>query len=226
MHVLLIAHENEVASRLLKTLEERGITVSRSAKAGEGEHMAASGYSAVLFDPSLVDSDFVSRLRRRNPEQPLIALIHAPSSERAAVELEGGADEALHAGMSARELIARVQAAVRRTSADSSAVIEVGSLRIDLADGEATWEGRDLGLTRREREVLHVLAESAGRVVRRENLYRRVWGYAMARGDRSVDVNVRRLRAKLAAVGGGGLAITTQAGYGYRLQLAEAVTEL
>jgi DNA-binding response OmpR family regulator len=226
VHVLLIAQESDTASRLLEALNEREITVARSAKAGEGEHMAAGGYTAVVFDPSLVDRDFVSRVRRRAPGLPLVALVHAPSSERVAAELDAGVDEALHTGMSTRELGARVATAVRRTSADSSAVIGVGPLQIDLVEGEATWEGRDLGLTRREREVLHVLAESLGRVVRRENLYRRVWGYAMARGDRSVDVNIRRLRAKLAAAGADALAIKTQAGYGYRLELAEVVTEL
>ena len=77
--------------------------------------------------------------------------------------------------------------------------------------------------------MLQILAETAGRPVRREEIYRRVWGYAMARGDRTVDVNVRRLRAKLAQATAEELQIVTQPGIGYRLDLSlrdEAVTAL
>ncbi len=75
-------------------------------------------------------------------------------------------------------------------------------------------------LTQREREVLHVLAEARGRTVRREAIYRHVWGYTMARGDRSVDVNVRRLRAKLLHLEANEIAIRTHPGVGYRLEVA------
>ena len=105
-------------------------------------------------------------------------------------------------------------------------------MRIDDLNGEAEWAGQDLRLTRREREVLHALANAAGSTMRREVLYKRVWGYAMARGDRSVDVNVKRLRAKLAKLTGGALEIKTQPGIGYRLEFVgerkpeDAVTAL
>ena len=98
----------------------------------------------------------------------------------------------------------------------------MGALRIDDVNGEAEWAGQDLGLTRREREVLHALVDSGGKTMRREVLYKRVWGYAMARGDRSVDVNVKRLRSKLAKLAGSELEIKTQPGIGYRLELVES----
>jgi DNA-binding response OmpR family regulator len=84
-----------------------------------------------------------------------------------------------------------------------------------------------LQLTPRERDVLHALAAAQGATVRREVLYRLVWGYAMARGDRTVDVNVKRLRDKLAAAVGAPLTIETEQAVGYRLTVSgTAVTAL
>jgi DNA-binding response OmpR family regulator len=105
--------------------------------------------------------------------------------------------------------------------------VTFGPLVVDRGRGEATWHGRRLQLTPREREVLHALAQAQGATVRRETLYRLVWGYAMARGDRTVDVNVKRLRDKLAAAVGAPLSIETEPSVGYRLSVAEsAVTAL
>ena len=127
----------------------------------------------------------------------------------------------LDATMGTEELAARLDAAVRRGGRGHPEAVELGGLRVDATAGEASWDGDELPLTPRERAVLQVLAESAGRTVRRELLYKQVWGYTMARGDRTVDVNVKRLRDKLAARGAGA-AIKTQAGVGYRLELAAA----
>jgi DNA-binding response OmpR family regulator len=123
--------------------------------------------------------------------------------------------------MGQRELAARIGTAARRSGARLGRPLELGSLRIDVVNGEVEWAGQDLGLTRREREVLQALADSAGRTLPREVLYKQVWGYAMARGDRSVDVNVKRLRAKLSRLTESTLVIKTQPGVGYRLELAE-----
>jgi DNA-binding response OmpR family regulator len=128
--------------------------------------------------------------------------------------------------MGTREQLARVDAVLRRATPEG-AVAEAGPLRVDRERGEATWHGRRLQLTARERDVLHALADEQGHTVRRELLYRRVWGYAMARGDRTVDVNVKRLRAKLGEAIGAPLAIETEPGVGYRLVVGEnAVTAL
>jgi DNA-binding response OmpR family regulator len=169
----------------------------------------------------LLDGETLSRIRRDCPAQPSLAWLSQVSSERTADLLEQGVGEVISSGMSDRELVARVAAALRVVAPGSSQVV-YGSLEIDSDAAEARWEGADLRLTRRERQVLQVLAGSAGRTVRRELLYRQVWGYAMARGDRSVDVNIKRLRAKLADVTSGLLEITTQPGVGYRLELSES----
>jgi DNA-binding response OmpR family regulator len=92
----------------------------------------------------------------------------------------------------------------------------VGALAVDPDAAEVRWEGRDLELTRRERELLSVLVAAVGRTLRREAIHRAVWGHAMARGDRTVDVTVSRLRRRLATAGVT-VEIVTQPGVGYRL---------
>jgi DNA-binding response OmpR family regulator len=210
---------------------EAGNAVTSAASSAEARHLAVNGSAdAVVFDPALAGDEFPAELRAQLPNIAVLAWLPVYSSGRAAELLERGSDDVLHGAIPRRESLARLEAAVRRSrhpTAQSS--IELGELRVDAAHGEASWRNEPIRLTRRERQVLQVLAEAGGQAVRREEIYRLVWGYAMARGDRTVDVNVRRLRAKLSAVAGDELAVETQPGVGYRLGLTvqgEPVTSL
>ena len=214
------------ADGLVATFEDCGFAVRRTSRSAEGEHLALSEpCDAVVFDPALTGPDFLPRLRRRLPEHALVAWLPAYFSSTVAELLEHGASEVLHGGMSARELVARVTRAAAAQHARPGAPLELAGLAVDPARGEVSWNGRRIPLSRRERDVLHVLAESVGKTVPRETLYRRVWGYRMARGDRSVDVNVKRLRAKLAPLRDAGVRIATQPGVGYRLELVHSELE-
>ena len=93
-----------------------------------------------------------------------------------------------------------------------------GELEIRADQFQAFVNGRSLDLTRREFEVLQLLSEANGQVLQREEIYQRVWGYAMARGDRSVDVFVRKVRQKLEAASPGWEYIHTHFGIGYRFE--------
>ena len=91
-----------------------------------------------------------------------------------------------------------------------------GEIEIRADQFQAFVSGRSLELTRREYELMQVLADASGRVIEREDIYQRVWGYAMAHGDRSVDVFVRKLRAKLQKLSPSWEYIHTHFGVGYR----------
>ena len=222
MQLLFLAGDADpAAGRAAEALRDAGYVVRIVAGAPEAEHLLhAGGADALVVDADVLDEDTLLRLRRDRPTQPVIAWVARPSSDRSADLLDAGAHEVLSGGMGGRELAARVGAALRAVSSRSGDVV-YGGLEIDGETGEATWEGTELRLTGRERQVLQVLAATAGRTVRRDRLYRQVWGYAMARGDRSVDVNVTRLRAKLGESAAGRLEITTQPGVGYRLELRD-----
>jgi DNA-binding response OmpR family regulator len=135
-----------------------------------------------------------------------------------------GADDWIAKPCHPEEVVARVEAVVRRhrrgrSAADSGPMV-VGEIEIRPDRFQAYVAGQSLELTRREYELLHVLAEAQGRVIEREALYQSVWGYAMAHGDRSVDVFVRKLRAKLNKTSPGWEYIHTHFGIGYRFEPA------
>jgi DNA-binding response OmpR family regulator len=180
--------------------------------------LRAERISAGVFDAARFEELFLARLRRRHPGRRWVAWTAGYASGRTADLLARGADEVLNGTMGDAELRGRLLRVLEHRP--ESAGVVAGGLHIDGEAGTASWRGEQLALTAREREVLEALARAAGKPVRREALYREVWGFAMARGDRTVDVNVKRLRAKLGAVAPG-LTIRTHTGVGYRLEIEE-----
>jgi DNA-binding response OmpR family regulator len=217
VEIILVASEAGPATdRLVLALREGGHAVRVVRSVGEAELAGRTG----RVDAVIAGGD-VAAVRRRMNHVPVAAWLPTPSTDLAGRRLELGADEVVHAEMGEGELLARVAALGRRAPREPIAV-DLGPLRVDPARGDTSWHGRRLQLTPRERAVLYVLAEARGATVRREVLYRAVWGYAMARGDRTVDVNVKRLRDKLAAAVGPPLRIETEPAVGYRLVVTDA----
>ncbi len=131
-----------------------------------------------------------------------------------------GADDWLTKPCHPEELIARVEAVVRRRrrtdQRQNAGPIAAGEIEIRSDRFQAFVGGDSIDLTRREFELIELLASAEGRVLEREEVYQRVWGYAMARGDRSVDVFVRKLRQKLEKSSPNWRYIHTHFGVGYR----------
>jgi DNA-binding response OmpR family regulator len=212
-------------ARVSAVLEAAGIEVREADQPAAVDYVIeAERAQAVVFDAATLEGSLFRRLRRRHASRVWIAWTPSYSSAGTAGLLAGGADEVLNGAMGDEELLARVFKALGGAPGRDADAVVVGPLEINPRTGETSWDGRELELTRREREVLAVLAGSAGRTVPRETLYREVWGFAMARGDRTVDVNVKRIRDKLATAGAA-IQIKTRPGVGYRLEVLQIAAE-
>lgn len=159
---------------------------------------------------------------------PIPMLVVSDENEAARLELfDAGADDVVTSSCSPRELAVRAAALVRRSGRISSRrLIERGALKLDAGAQVAAWSGTPLGLTGYEFALLRVLAEDAGRAVSREELMERAKGSVDESFERSIDVHVCRLRAKLARFDGAARLLKTVRGVGYMLENpAEAVSQ-
>ncbi|MGH2603774.1 MAG: response regulator transcription factor, partial [Dehalococcoidia bacterium] len=131
-----------------------------------------------------------------------------------------GADDWIRKPCHPEEVVARLEAVARRRKRSEPRAevgpLVAGEVEIRPDQFQAFVAGQSAGLTRREFELLQLLAESSGRVLEREDIYQRVWGYAMAHGDRSVDVFIRKVRSKLERHSPDWTYIHTHFGVGYR----------
>ncbi len=184
------------------------------------EQLTAMRLNALLVNPALTGLEYIEWTARELPGLALLVCApRAPVADRVRA-LRGGADDWVTKPCHPEELVARIEAVLRRRRAGQLPVVEETiaaselSIRPDRFDAYA--QGIAAGLSRKEYELLYQLASVNGRVLKREDIYQRVWGYTMARGDRSVDVFVRKLRQKLERVSPDWRYVHTHFGIGYR----------
>jgi DNA-binding response OmpR family regulator len=152
---------------------------------------------------------------------PVLVIAAAEDGQRARA-LAGGADDVLARPVSMRGLVTWVRAASRRAANDRQGPggrpIEIEELVLDPRTAEAYVDGASAGLTSTEFRLLYALALQRGRVVGREELLQRIWGRHQTGGDRTIDVFVRRMRAKVDGRASRHTFIQTRRGVGYRLE--------
>ncbi|TMK42225.1 MAG: response regulator transcription factor [Actinobacteria bacterium] len=188
------------------------------------ETVVAMRLNAVLVDLAILGPPGWAYLEKLCSTLPGLGVVVCTGRSTVAQRVRGlrlGADDWITKPCHPEEVIARVEAVVRRrrrseTRHDQPPLV-AGELEIRSDQFQAFVKGHSVELTRREFELIELLANAEGRVLEREEMYQRVWGYAMARGDRSVDVFVRKLRQKLEQASPGWRYIHTHVGVGYRL---------
>ena len=221
--VLVVEDEPDIRDLLAFHLERDGYQVTRATTGPEAlRQLRAAPPDLVILDLMLPELDGLEVCRRLRADPataalPVIMLTAKGDEVDRVVGLEMGADDYVVKPFSPKEMLARVRAVLRRAHAPvSGASLAVGGITLDGATHVATVSGQPLALTPKEFDLLRALLEARGRVLSREFLLDRVWGYARA-GEiesRTVDVHVRRLRAKL---GPEGERILTVKNVGYRL---------
>lgn len=184
------------------------------------EQLAALRLHAVIVNPAVTGIDYVGRIATALPGLALLVCTSpAPVADRVR-GLREGADDWITKPCHPEELVARVQAVLRRRRTGEipgeQGTVTAGELAIRPDRFDAYVADEPAGLSRKEYELLWLLATAEGRVLEREEIYQRVWGYTMVRGDRSVDVFVRKLRQKLERVSPSCRYVHTHFGVGYR----------
>src|SRR4051794_22866491 len=179
--------------------------------------------NALLLDPAVLGEEGWGYIERVCGMLPDLGVIVCTGRSTVAQRVRGlrlGVDDWITKPCHPEEVIARTEAVARRRRCARSTKEEeplvAGELEIRSDRSRAFVSGGSLALPRREFELLHLLAEAKGQVLEREAIYQRVWGYAMAHGDRSVDVFIRKLRQKLEKRSPGWSYIHTHFGVGYR----------
>ena len=222
--VLIVEDEPDIRSLIVHHLERDGFRCRTAASGGEAlARVRARPPDLVVLDLMLPGMDGLEVCRRLRGDPataalPIIMLTAKADEIDRVVGLEMGADDYLAKPFSTKELVARVRAVLRRARPGEIArALTVGGVSLDPSRHAVTVGGRPVELTPKEFDLLHALLAAAGRVLSREHLLNRVWGYARADEieSRTVDVHIRRLRAKLGAEE---RRIATIKGVGYRFE--------
>lgn len=216
MRVLVVEDEVRLLRNLSKALREEGYAVDTAETGGEGLFKAESyNYDAVVLDVMLPEMDgweVLAKLRKTKPT-PVLMLTARDSSQDRVRGLDSGADDYLVKPFDLPELFARLRALIRRTSGQSTAVVEIGDIVLDTRARVVTRAGQAVALTGREYSILEYLALHRGEVVTRTALYEHLFDETDNTLSNLVDVHVFSIRKKL-----GQHLIQTRRGQGYCIE--------
>jgi len=229
--ILLVEDEESITAPLAEALGREGFDTSVAATAAAALELAAQDRpDLVLLDVMLPDgSGFdVARELRRASRVPIIMLTARGEETDRVAGLELGADDYVVKPFSARELVARIRAVLRRVAEAGEqrqeGAIEIGDVRLDPGRRSTLFGRRQLELSRKEFDLLRLLMENAGSVVTRERLIEEVWDTNWFGSTKTLDVHVSGLRKKLGDDSAAPRYIHTVRGVGFRFAGAEEVS--
>lgn len=202
MRALLVEDDAVIADFVAGGLREAGFTVDVAGDGEKGLEMAlAGGFDVAVVDlmlPRLDGIGLIEGLRRRGQSTPVLILSARRSVDDRVKGLQAGGDDYLIKPFAFAELLARVQALVRRSAGTSEPTrLTTGGLIMDLLSRQVTRDGKVLDLRPREFALLEYLMRNPGRVLSKTMILSRVWGYSFDPGTNVVDVLVSRLREKV-----------------------------
>src|SRR6201995_4468579 len=224
--VLIVEDEESFADPLAFLLRKEGFTTAVAVTGQEAlEEFDRNGADIVLLDlmlPGMSGTDVCKQLRARSAV-PVIMVTARDSEIDKVVGLELGADDSVTKPYSARELIARIRAVLRRgaepdDSAIGDGVLEAGPVRMDVERHVVSVNGESITLPLKEFDLLEYLMRNSGRVLTRGQLIDRVWGADYVGDTKTLDVHVKRLRSKIEADPANPIHLVTVRGLGYKLE--------
>lgn len=222
MRILIVEDDRNLGTFLRKAFAEEGYAVDLADSGDVGLERALDGrHDCIVLDLMLPGKDgfeVVTELRARGLHTPVLMLTARGELTAKIKGLEGGADDYLTKPFDLPELLARVQALIRRAGFQrEDAVLEVGAIALDPISRTVSMGGRALELSPREFELLEFLMRNAGRTMSRSRIAEAVWDYQFDPSTNVVDVYINYLRKKLGETPDG-TEIRTVRGVGYRLE--------
>jgi two-component system KDP operon response regulator KdpE len=218
--VLVCDDEPHVLRAVKVVLRQAGFETIESGTVKEALDQAAVQHpDAAIIDLLLPDGDGIDIVRelRTWSQMPIIVLSAVGEDEQKVRALEEGADDYVVKPFSPRELVARLNAVLRRAAGEADeAVLLAGGLEVDLAARAVRRDGRDVHLTPIEFDLLRVLARNGGRLMTHRSLLEEVWGHAYLDDTATLRTHIARLRAKIEPADERGRIIRTEPGVGYR----------
>jgi len=226
--ILLVEDETSITEPLAEALSSEGFETQVAGTVAEALELARNAPDLVLLDVMLPDgSGFdVCRELRQSSRVPIIMLTARGEEADRVVGLELGADDYVVKPFSAREVVARIRAVLRRVNAPEpgdEGPVEIGELRLDPARREVTHGGEALELSRKEFDLLELLMRNAGSVVSRERLISEVWDANWFGSTKTLDVHVSGIRRKLGDDPSRPRYLHTVRGVGFRFAAPEDV---
>jgi DNA-binding response OmpR family regulator len=225
LRIAILDSDSGFVQVLVKRAGDMGWQYRRLEAPPPFDEFVAMRVHALVVDLALLGAgswEFLERLSTALPGLGIVVCTRQSSVSQRVRGLRAGADDWVTKPCHPEEVLARVEAVVRRRKRASERVekgpLVAGELEVRADQFQAFVRGRSVDLTRREFELLQLLAQAEGKVLQREEIYQAVWGYAMAHGDRSVDVFVRKVRLKLESASPDWSYIHTHFGVGYRFQ--------
>jgi two-component system response regulator RegX3 len=225
--VLVVEDEESIAEPLAAALEREGFSTMVAATAADAvEAFRSRSPDLILLDVMLPDGDGRDVLRqiRSSSRIPVIMLTARGEEMDRIIGLELGADNYVAKPFSAAELVARIRAVLRRTAAPAptgQSALEIGDVRVDLDTREVTKGEKPVQLTLKEFELLRMLMEEAGKVVRRTELMDEIWDPNWYGSMKTLDVHVSSLRKKIGDDPAEPRYIKTVRGVGFRFASSE-----
>jgi two-component system alkaline phosphatase synthesis response regulator PhoP len=202
--ILLIEDEPGLRLTLTDRLRKEGYDVEAAADGDSGYERASTGdFDAVLLDimlPRKNGFDICRDLRQQGITTPILMLTARGETVEKILGLKIGADDYITKPFETMELLARIEALLRRAerpAADSASVVRFGAVRVDFRRAEATKDGKPLALSAKEFRLLRYFLSHRGETLSRQQLLQEVWSYNIAASSRTVDVHVAWLRQKL-----------------------------
>ena len=226
--VLIVEDDKNIAELLQLYLEKEGYAVSIAADGGQGlAKFRSEAPDLVLLDVMMpvMDGWAVCRTIRAESQVPIIMLTAKSETDDKVTGLRSGADDYITKPFEMKEVLARIEAVLRRSdracAEEASRVLQFDKLTIDMDAFELTIDGKKTDIPPKEMELLFYLASSPNRVYIRNQLLDEVWGFDYFGDSRTVDVHVKRLREKLEGVSEQ-WSLKTVWGVGYKFEVTKA----